>query len=131
MTTDDDRDSRSQDANVVPVLTEVVPGLVPVTVDPGPAAHQVAQAAEIAAHAAGFVMDEEAIVEQVMERFAKQIDHLYEYRVGEVLQPLLEQLAQATVTQVRSELASTLRDVVRRAVQQEVVRQRLPRPPSA
>lgn len=109
-------------SNVVPILTEVVPGMAGQAVDPGAAAHSVAQAAEQAARQAGFLMDEEALVDQVMERLDPQIDRMFEYRVREAIQPLLAALAEDLVLRLRDEIAGTVRDVVKRSLHQEVLK---------
>ena len=89
----------------VPVLTEVVP-LAP------------------AVPARTAAIDEQAITEQVLQSLQRQIDLMLEYRLREVLAPLLARAADGLVRDARTELAGTLREVIARAVAQELARQR-------
>jgi hypothetical protein len=89
----------------VPVLTEVVP-LAPL------------------APARAAAVDEQALTEQVLQTLQRQIDLMLEYRLREVLAPLLAKAADGLVRDARTELAGTLREVVARAVAQELARQR-------
>ena len=68
--------------------------------------------------------DEAELVQRVLEDVQRQIDLMLEYRLREALAPMLSRLSQALVGEVRDELASTVRDVVARAVAQELSRQR-------
>jgi aspartate oxidase len=52
------------------------------------------------------------------------MDLMLDYRLREILTPLLTRAADSVVREARSELASTLRDVVARAVAQELTRHR-------
>ena len=56
----------------------------------------------------------------------RQIDLMLDYRLREVLTPLLTRAADSIVREARVELASTLRDVVARVVAQELARHRTP-----
>ena len=67
---------------------------------------------------------EEQISQRVLVDLQRQVDQLFEYRLRETLAPLLTQLTDSFVREVRDELSSTLRDVVKRAVSQELARQR-------
>lgn len=118
----------------VPTLTEVVtmPGAAP--------AGQVADAAATPARprtaattaAAPFVerranwppLQEDQIVERVFGDLQRQVDLMLETRIKETLSPALTRATDQLVRDVRNELASTLRDVVARAVAHEIARHR-------
>lgn len=109
---------RTPPANV-PILTEVVgfsaPAAAPaVPSDPGSAPDM----------ARMLGLSEEQISQRVLTDLQRQVDLMFEYRVREVMAPALERLAQSMIQEVRSQLSDTLRDVVRRAVAQELSRQR-------
>lgn len=70
------------------------------------------------------VLQEERIVQQVLHDLQRQVDGLLEFRVREALGPILARLTDALVKDVRHELTDTLRDVVARAVHQELSRHR-------
>lgn len=67
---------------------------------------------------------QEQIVLQVLGDMQRQVDRLLEFRLRESLAPVLERLADSLVDEVREQLVLTLRDVVRRAVAQELARHR-------
>lgn len=69
-------------------------------------------------------LQEDQITQQVLADVQRQVDKLLEYRLRESLGPLLARLADTLVRDVRDELAITLRDIVRRAVAQELSRHR-------
>jgi hypothetical protein len=69
-------------------------------------------------------VDEERIVERVLADVQRQIDLMLEVRLREVLAPVLTRATDALAREARAELASTLRDVVARAVAQEIARHR-------
>lgn len=100
----------------LPTLTEVVleggarPSAAPVAAEP-PCPQSPA-------------VDEARIVDAVMAGLQPRIDLMLEYRLREALAPLLARATEAIVQEARAELAHTLRDVVARAVSQEVVRRR-------
>lgn len=98
----------------VPTLTEVVAA-------PEPVAPAAVQAPGDAAAAAG---SDEQLVQRVLEDVQRQIELMLEYRVREALSPALARLTDALVRETRAELASTLRDMVARAVAQELSRHR-------
>lgn len=122
----------------VPTLTEVV--RIPEPVAPAaptpvaapnpafartePAPLQALQSAPPAAvpPAAGF--DEEAMVQRVLADLQRQIDLMLEVKLREVLTPALTRATDALMREARTELASTLRDIVSRAVAQENSRHR-------
>ncbi len=66
----------------------------------------------------------EQLVRRVMEELQRQIDLMLEYRLREAIAPAITRAADHLVRELRAELASTLRDVVARAVEQEVARHR-------
>jgi hypothetical protein len=112
--------SKSVSAPRVPTLTEVVE----VGVDSMlPADSTWAQSTTDAA--AEPTADEAELVQRVLADVQRQIDLMLEYRLREALSPALARLSEALVHEVRDELASTLRDVVARAVAQELSRHRL------
>jgi hypothetical protein len=89
----------------VPTLTEVV-------------------AAAASAEAAAEAPDEGRLVAEVLHELHQRIDLMFEYRVREALSPLLARVAETLIREAREELAATLRDVVQRAVAQELARRR-------
>ena len=109
----------------LPTLTEVVlegdgplqPSAVPVA----PSAPAVPTALPAAAAP---LIDEARIVDAVMAGLQTRIDLMVEYRLREALAPVLARATEAIVHEARQELAHTLRDVVARAVSQEVARRR-------
>lgn len=64
------------------------------------------------------------LTQRVLADVQRQIDLMLEYRLRESLAPAMARLTEALVHEARSELATTLRDVVARAVAQELARQR-------
>ncbi len=69
-------------------------------------------------------VDEGRIADAVMASLQPRVDMLFEYRLREALAPLLARAAETIVAEARDELARTLRDVVNRAVSQELARRR-------
>lgn len=69
-------------------------------------------------------IDEDALVEKVLVDLQRQIDLMLEVKLREVLTPALTRATDALLREARAELASTLRDVVARAVAQELSRHR-------
>jgi hypothetical protein len=67
---------------------------------------------------------EAELTEQVLAQVQLQLDLMIEYRMREALTPLLARATDNLVRDARNELASTLRDVVARAVAQELTRHR-------
>jgi hypothetical protein len=117
----------------VPTLTEVVEW---------PDAARVARAAPRAATAAGSPLgtvpaleapdalvaalpSDELVTQRVLIDLQRQVDLMLEYRLREVLTPLLARATDSVIRDARSELASTLRDIVARAVAQEMARHRI------
>ncbi len=106
----------------VPTLTEVVEWKSPSAPAPGPATPggQAAPAAE----AAAAPMTDEALVQDVLAGVQRQLDLMLEYRLREALAPLLARATDQLAREARNELASALRDMVERAVTQELARHR-------
>jgi ABC-type branched-subunit amino acid transport system substrate-binding protein len=104
------------EASRLPTLTEVVleglPVAAPLRLPPAPA-----------------LLDEARIVDAVMAGLQPRIDLMFEYRLREALAPLLARAAEPSCTTRCDELAGTLRDVVARAVSQELARRRHPLTP--
>lgn len=67
---------------------------------------------------------DEALIQGVLVEVQRQVDLMLDYRLREALTPLLNRAADNLVREARTELASTLRDVVARAVAQELARHR-------
>ncbi|MEO8059369.1 MAG: hypothetical protein ABI671_13700 [Burkholderiales bacterium] len=72
---------------------------------------------------ASFV-SEEQLSQRVLADLQHQIDLMLEVRLREVLTPMLQRAADSVVRDARGELASTLREIVARAVAQELARHR-------
>ena len=112
----------------VPTLTEVVVWPDPVSPttppDPGDAPVSVDTGGEASAAAASMPLNEEHLTQRVLIDLQRQMDLMLDYRLREVLTPLLARAADGIVREARSELESTLRDVVARAVAQELARHR-------
>ena len=116
----------------VPILTEVVlmgdPEAVDIPIEPPPPAVHVEPAANSPlsqdAEERLEALAEEQLVERVWADLQRQVDLMLEYRVRETLAPILTRATEAVVRESRQQLASTLRDVVARAVAQELARHR-------
>lgn len=72
----------------------------------------------------GSGVDEAAMAQRVLNEVQRQIDGMLEYRLREALTPILARTSESLVRELRQELSKTMRDVVSRAVAQEVARQR-------
>lgn len=70
---------------------------------------------------------DEALVDEVLDAVQRRIDVLYEYRVREALAPVMARLADRVVHELRDALAETVREVVARAVTEELAARRRPR----
>ena len=64
------------------------------------------------------------ITQQALSGIQRHIDAMLEFRLRQTLAPLLEKAAATLVADMREELGHTLKDVVARAVAQEVSRHR-------
>ena len=115
----------------VPTLTEVVewrgapaPAAVPASAsDSAVSGSQAPGVAPPAAQAPSPITDE-ALVQSVLNDLQRQLDLMLEYRLREALTPLLARATDQLAREARNELASTLRDMVERAVAQELARHR-------
>jgi hypothetical protein len=117
---------RSAPPQRVPILTEVVLLAEPEPIDipldepmpvPPPESAPV-EAAELPFNV------EEQLIEHVWADLQRQVDLMLEYRLRETLAPILSRATEAVLRDTRQQLASTLRDVVARAVAQELSRHR-------
>lgn len=117
----------------VPTLTEVVrlpeaeapAGVVePAPEEPAPVPARAAAAAAPERRAAAPAIDEGELVDRVFADLQRQIDLMLEVKLREVLTPALTRATDALMRESRAELASTLRDMVARAVAQELSRHR-------
>lgn len=110
----------------VPTLTEVID--LPAETRPADAADAVAAGSPGTAMPAERPLDalpsENELTRQVLADVQRQLDLMLDYRLRETLTPLLARLTDSLVRDARAELASTLRDVVARAVAQELSRHR-------
>src|SRR3954453_15960446 len=70
------------------------------------------------------VLDERQLTERVLAELQRQIGAVLEYRMREVLTPILSRAADAIVRDARSDLTASLRDLVAQSVAQELRRQR-------
>jgi hypothetical protein len=68
--------------------------------------------------------NEQELVQRVLVNVQRQIDLMLEQRLREAMAPALARLTDALLRETRGELASTLRDLVARAVAQELSRHR-------
>jgi hypothetical protein len=69
-------------------------------------------------------LSEEAVVQRVLADVQRQLDLVFEYKLRELLTPALARIADSLIRDTRNELATTLREVVTRAVAQELHRHR-------
>ncbi|MEX8496818.1 MAG: hypothetical protein AB3X41_06260 [Leptothrix ochracea] len=70
-------------------------------------------------------VDAERITQQVLTDLHRQVDRMFEFRVRESVAPAVERMVDRLILELRDELTATLLDVVRKAVAQEMARQRL------
>ena len=109
----------------VPTLTEVVRDVPPTpSADPVEAPLRVESDLAPAPLLASALLQEARIAEQVLVRLQPQIDVLFEHRMRDVLAPAISRLTTALADEARKQLASTLREIVARAVAEEVARHR-------
>ncbi len=110
---------RSGPPQSVPTLTEVVTW-------PPVAAKAQSEALPEPSHQAlpHAAVTESELARGVLADVQRQVDLMLEVRLREALAPLLARAADALVRDARAELTATLRDVVTRAVAQELSRQR-------
>ena len=115
----------------VPTLTEVVEWPQPV---PPPAAaasplglpspSQSPSPSPSSGQLAETVPGESQLVQRVLADLQRQTDLVLDYRLREVLTPLLARATDNLIREARGELAVTLRDMVARAVALEMARHR-------
>jgi len=67
---------------------------------------------------------EDELRQHVLEAVQQQVELVLEYRVRELLSPILARAADTLVREARAELARSLREIVSRAVAAELRRQR-------
>ena len=113
----------------VPTLTEVVAwpqaparreAQLPLpAVEPGPA-----EADMLATPMPPLRVADERMIQGVLVEVQRQVELMLDYRLREALTPLLNRAADNIVREARNELASTLHDVVARAVALELARHR-------
>ena len=111
----------------VPTLTEVVAW--PASAAAAPVVPPPKEAQRIEAGAAPLHpprMAEDQMIQQVLAEVQRQVDLMLEYRMREVLTPLFTRATDSLIRDARGELASALRDLVARAVAQELSRHRSP-----
>lgn len=100
-------------AAVAPVAAAPAPAPVPepapTPIPPEPVPAPVAQA-----------INEEQLRQRVLADIQKQVDLMLEVRLREALAPALARATDALVRDARKELASTLRDIVAKAVEREI-----------
>jgi hypothetical protein len=107
--------SSNPEPSRLPTLTEVV------------ATEEAAEAdarTDAAAQAAVAEVDEARLSQRVLAGLEQQIDLMLEYRLRDALAPALARASDTLIREMRVELASTLRDVVARAVAQELEKHR-------
>jgi hypothetical protein len=108
----------------VPTLTEVVdwppPEAAQPTVDEVPSDSPPATRSPLEAAAFDAVEVEQRVLADVQH----QVELMLEVRLREALTPLLSRTADTLVRDTRRELAATLREIVGRAVAQELARRR-------
>jgi hypothetical protein len=114
----------------LPTLTEIVEwnqASASSEPDAGPGAASAAEAdlaGEAAMRSMALRMPEQQLIQNVLVEVQRQIELMLEYRMREVLAPMLSRATDSLIREARAELASTLRDVVSRAVAQELARHR-------
>jgi hypothetical protein len=126
----------------VPVLTEVVrlsdpqdvdttvgdggavAAVAPTLLEPGLPAPYSAGPVASTEDAAPVLSAEQELIERVLADLQRQVDLMLEYRIRETLTPILARTTDAVVRDTRQQLASTLREMVARAVAQELTRHR-------
>ena len=128
----------AQPPRSVPVLTEVVvmPKSAPepdseypaIVSDSGFAATEPARLEEwpaspgSATFAKPAAIDEAGLTQRVLADLDKQLDLMFEQRLRETLSPVLARMTDALVREMRNQLATSLREMVARAVSLELDR---------
>jgi hypothetical protein len=107
----------------VPTLTEVVRREAETAAEvPQPEAPEIPEPPPFLLAAGG----EEQITHRILADLQRQVDLMLEYRLRETLTPALARMADQLIRDTRVELAATLREVIARAVAQELARTREP-----
>lgn len=106
----------------VPTLTEVVDLSLPEAPAPS-GVPAVAQRTPASTAAASAILEED-LVQGVLADLQRQIDLMLEVKLREALAPALTRVTDTLLREARTELASTLREIVARAVAQEIDRHR-------
>lgn len=109
-------ESRQENA---PPAAEAEPGLPPPTPQANPAMVAVVPTAPRPA-----ALSEDQLTRNILADLQRQVDLVLEYRLREVLTPILARATDGVVRDARNELTRTLRDVVARSVAEELLRQR-------
>jgi len=125
-------EDRTRPPASVPTLTEVVALPARPAGAAGQAVPQRASAAAAQAPApptapladARLLPTEDELRQHVLEAVQQQVELVLEYRVRELMSPILARAADTLVREARAELARTLREIVSRAVAAELRRQR-------
>lgn len=102
----------------LPTLTEVIED------GPTEAVQAVPSMAVAMPRSPATAFDEALATQRVLADVQRQVDGMLEYRLRESLAPILARTSEALIRELRQELSRTLKDVVSRAVAQEVARQR-------
>ena len=68
--------------------------------------------------------DEAQLTQNILADLQRQIDLMLEYRLREAIGPALARTADALIREVRTDLAASMRELVARAVAQELARHR-------
>ena len=121
----------------VPTLTEVVewpqplqpvvgaaPALSAASAAPSPSPLPSLSSSSSSGSLGETVPSEAQLVQRVLADLQRQTDLMLDYRLREVLTPLLARATDNLIREARGELALTLRDMVTRAVAQEMARHR-------
>jgi hypothetical protein len=103
-------------------LADAAPAELPAPLEGPETPHT--QAVPVAAPAFDLEAAEARITQQVLLDVQRQVDLMLEYRLREALAPALARVCDLLIREARTELSATLRDVVARAVAQELARQR-------
>ena len=88
------------------------------------ASAEVPAAALVMSGSAGPVVDERQLKERILVDLQRQIDAVIEYRMREVLTPILTRATDSIVRDARAELSRSLRTWIDQSVAQELRRQR-------
>lgn len=75
-------------------------------------------------HVKSAELSHEQVVHRVMMDVQRRVDSMLEFRLKQALEPVFARHAEAIVRDLRDELSATMRDVVARAVAQELAKMR-------